>query len=156
MPNLPRRAGLPDLPTYPPYMEGGKAHSCCYWPCAGFPTSHFWVGEVTPDHLLCTPDHPLRNPPCTPPLACVRRTDPSPFLLFSSLSLTFDKISTRNVPSSSKTPTRARFQGVRCTFLTSRAELACQITHLAGGDCCLLYTSPSPRDGLLSRMPSSA
>ena len=27
---------------------------------------------------------------------------------------------------------------------------------LATGNCCLLYTSPSPRDGLLSRMPSSA
>ena len=27
---------------------------------------------------------------------------------------------------------------------------------LALSDCCLLYTSPSPRDGLLSRMPSSA
>ena len=26
----------------------------------------------------------------------------------------------------------------------------------AGWDNCLLYTSPSPRDGLLSRMPSSA
>ena len=26
----------------------------------------------------------------------------------------------------------------------------------ANGDVCLLYTSPSPRDGLLSRMPSSA
>ena len=25
-----------------------------------------------------------------------------------------------------------------------------------GGYTCLLYTSPSPRDGLLSRMPSSA
>ena len=25
-----------------------------------------------------------------------------------------------------------------------------------GGHVCLLYTSPSPRDGLLSRMPSSA
>ena len=25
-----------------------------------------------------------------------------------------------------------------------------------GGIICLLYTSPSPRDGLLSRMPSSA
>ena len=25
-----------------------------------------------------------------------------------------------------------------------------------GSICCLLYTSPSPRDGLLSRMPSSA
>ena len=24
------------------------------------------------------------------------------------------------------------------------------------GEVCLLYTSPSPRDGLLSRMPSSA
>ena len=24
------------------------------------------------------------------------------------------------------------------------------------GEICLLYTSPSPRDGLLSRMPSSA
>ena len=27
---------------------------------------------------------------------------------------------------------------------------------LVDGDTCLLYTSPSPRDGLLSRMPSSA
>ena len=25
-----------------------------------------------------------------------------------------------------------------------------------GNEVCLLYTSPSPRDGLLSRMPSSA
>ena len=29
-------------------------------------------------------------------------------------------------------------------------------THGAGIGNCLLYTSPSPRDGLLSRMPSSA
>ena len=29
------------------------------------------------------------------------------------------------------------------------------LRHL-GVDVCLLYTSPSPRDGLLSRMPSSA
>ena len=28
--------------------------------------------------------------------------------------------------------------------------------HYANGIICLLYTSPSPRDGLLSRMPSSA
>ena len=27
---------------------------------------------------------------------------------------------------------------------------------IASVDACLLYTSPSPRDGLLSRMPSSA
>ena len=32
-----------------------------------------------------------------------------------------------------------------------------EITNLAGNKTsCLLYTSPSPRDGLLSRMPSSA
>ena len=30
-----------------------------------------------------------------------------------------------------------------------------EFTH-APPYCCLLYTSPSPRDGLLSRMPSSA
>ena len=33
------------------------------------------------------------------------------------------------------------------------------LTRLINGDdywVCLLYTSPSPRDGLLSRMPSSA
>ena len=30
------------------------------------------------------------------------------------------------------------------------------ITMLGPSGSCLLYTSPSPRDGLLSRMPSSA
>ena len=30
------------------------------------------------------------------------------------------------------------------------------IENYSKGDICLLYTSPSPRDGLLSRMPSSA
>ena len=29
-------------------------------------------------------------------------------------------------------------------------------SHFQGSIVCLLYTSPSPRDGLLSRMPSSA
>ena len=37
---------------------------------------------------------------------------------------------------------------------------ALQLAGIAPGmsvlDACLLYTSPSPRDGLLSRMPSSA
>ena len=30
------------------------------------------------------------------------------------------------------------------------------VDSMAGNITCLLYTSPSPRDGLLSRMPSSA
>src|SRR5665647_1868275 len=35
-------------------------------------------------------------------------------------------------------------------------RLAAGIRELAVPPGCLLYTSPSPRDGLLSRMPSSA
>ena len=31
-----------------------------------------------------------------------------------------------------------------------------ELLRLKGERNCLLYTSPSPRDGLLSRMPSSA
>ena len=36
------------------------------------------------------------------------------------------------------------------------AEYGGVVPELASRDHCLLYTSPSPRDGLLSRMPSSA
>ena len=35
-------------------------------------------------------------------------------------------------------------------------KLNIKIINQNMGWCCLLYTSPSPRDGLLSRMPSSA
>ena len=38
--------------------------------------------------------------------------------------------------------------------LAARAGVAVELRETAGA--CLLYTSPSPRDGLLSRMPSSA
>jgi len=53
---------------------------------------------------------------------------------------------------------------VRLAFLPTPLEKAEGLTSLLGGpnifikrdDCCLLYTSPSPRDATLSRMPSSA
>ena len=38
-------------------------------------------------------------------------------------------------------------RGIRATFVLALASVC---------GTCLLYTSPSPRDGLLSRMPSSA
>ena len=41
----------------------------------------------------------------------------------------------------------ASARGVRVVVCQANANSACT---------CLLYTSPSPRDGLLSRMPSSA
>ena len=39
---------------------------------------------------------------------------------------------------------------------TSNAGTLLTKIKLEGANSCLLYTSPSPRDGLLSRMPSSA
>ena len=42
---------------------------------------------------------------------------------------------------------------VRAGLLSSTLRALSEIGFL---DACLLYTSPSPRDGLLSRMPSSA
>ena len=38
----------------------------------------------------------------------------------------------------------------------AREDLPLAVTSHATSKICLLYTSPSPRDGLLSRMPSSA
>ena len=42
--------------------------------------------------------------------------------------------------------------------LTTKNQRKNELIELIGGGSydCLLYTSPSPRDGLLSRMPSSA
>ena len=42
------------------------------------------------------------------------------------------------------------------TRATSAFEQWRKVPAPIRGDLCLLYTSPSPRDGLLSRMPSSA
>ena len=45
--------------------------------------------------------------------------------------------------------------GMAMIFPEAERELG-EIGDLLNGIICLLYTSPSPRDGLLSRMPSSA
>ena len=129
----PRRIGRPPRPTYLPTIYGRwEGAQMLLLVLRGLPDLPFLGGRSLPTSFSAHLTILSATQRCTPPLACVRRTDPSPFLLFSSLSLTFDKISTRNSPSRSKRPTRARFQGMRCTFLTSRAELARQITHLAG------------------------
>ena len=49
-------------------------------------------------------------------------------------------------------------RGIIATVEARRFHLAVESTFLniERLDDCLLYTSPSPRDGLLSRMPSSA
>ena len=46
--------------------------------------------------------------------------------------------------------------GVKQEYEISDAELIKMIIDADKVDICLLYTSPSPRDATLSRMPSSA
>ena len=46
------------------------------------------------------------------------------------------------------------YLGIDDKILIPRQEKP--LADVAGSYTCLLYTSPSPRDGLLSRMPSSA
>ena len=50
---------------------------------------------------------------------------------------------------------RARLYRTAYLYLGSEAD-ALEAVDEAVYQACLLYTSPSPRDGLLSRMPSSA
>ena len=38
----------------------------------------------------------------------------------------------------------------------NRSNISCLSPYITHGVICLLYTSPSPRDATLSRMPSSA
>ena len=57
-------------------------------------------------------------------------------------------------------PSKADLKDLEYTLLryqeTSRLANVPPAITIAADDDCLLYTSPSPRDGLLSRMPSSA
>ena len=50
----------------------------------------------------------------------------------------------------------ANLTGVVATDVGTLTNLNVSGIGTFGGNVCLLYTSPSPRDGLLSRMPSSA
>ena len=62
--------------------------------------------------------------------------------------------SNRQAPAGNRRPVR-RFQLVRRTRVR-RAVNDTEPEPVDTTSVCLLYTSPSPRDGLLSRMPSSA
>ena len=67
-----------------------------------------------------------------------------------SLELVIDTIMAREVLDSRGNPT------VEAEVLLEGGAIGRSIVPSGASTGCLLYTSPSPRDGLLSRMPSSA
>ena len=48
------------------------------------------------------------------------------------------------------------FDQIRISIASPEKILSWSYGEIKKPETCLLYTSPSPRDGLLSRMPSSA
>ena len=76
-----------------------------------------------------------------------------PYLIGSHVIVYTDHSALKHLPSKKDAKPRL----VRWILLLQ--ELRCEIRDRKGSEnlvACLLYTSPSPRDGLLSRMPSSA
>ena len=49
-----------------------------------------------------------------------------------------------------------QYLGNKVYYIRNFTDIDDKIINRANEESCLLYTSPSPRDGLLSRMPSSA
>ena len=64
-------------------------------------------------------------------------------------------IKEQNTVSDSSIEARDRHMSVELSVATTEHQ-GIELTFLDCPGSCLLYTSPSPRDGLLSRMPSSA
>ena len=113
----PRRIGRPPRPTYLPTIYGRwEGAQMLLLVLRGLPDLPFLGGRSLPTSFSAHLTILSATQRCTPPLACVRRTDPSPFLLFSTLSLTFDKSSKRISPSRSTRPARARFQATDALF----------------------------------------
>ena len=75
------------------------------------------------------------------------------FVLILSIYLGLELIS--KVPSTLHTPLMSGANAISGIALVGALALSSD-TQLQEILACLLYTSPSPRDGLLSRMPSSA
>ena len=69
----------------------------------------------------------------------------------------FEELNKLNLSSSELTTVLADIQkGPQATPPGSPPSQVAQLSLQGEAGICLLYTSPSPRDGLLSRMPSSA
>src|SRR5664279_1319690 len=94
-------------------------------------------------------DYPFDTSSVSKPIKVSDDTDSKEILVFTS---------SHNVYKVQKSEIRDKFQALQKIDL-EQGEKPIYLTgekKYTGFLICLLYTSPSPRDGLLSRMPSSA
>ena len=91
--------------------------------------------------------------------ACGSDTKAAPTTSVAATSSAAPAATAASAPDSSASPTTATAPDLSGVTLRIGDQVSITQSGLeAAGlaDTCLLYTSPSPRDGLLSRMPSSA
>ena len=83
---------------------------------------------------------------------------PGPFTVFAPTNVAFAALPAGTVDTLLKPENKAALTGVLTYHVVPGKWDAAAIGKMImdGNGICLLYTSPSPRDGLLSRMPSSA
>ena len=128
---------------------------------------HPYTGIIILGDFNQLPDSQLRNYPMRQLVKGATRKNATLDKIYTNLAYWFqaptvlpaitksDHDSVIMVPTQS--PPRPRRQTInlyrRSSDPNGKAMLCQCLKHL---NCCLLYTSPSPRDGLLSRMPSSA
>ena len=77
----------------------------------------------------------------------------------NALSFDWNILAHANIPTPWILAGGLNLENVKEAMSTSGAkvvDVSSGVEKQPGVKCCLLYTSPSPRDGLLSRMPSSA
>ena len=78
------------------------------------------------------------------------------FLLDMPIADGLKRMAERGKPDRIEKEEMAFFERARAAYLQRAAEQPHRVKVIDAGKPCLLYTSPSPRDATLSRMPSSA
>ena len=161
---------------FPPFISGGLG-TACYGLTKAMSRRGLRVTFVLPKPVKCT-DYSthvrMQSPADIPPdtagrdeyrlqLKNVRfKTIDSPLRPYASPQAYQQEIDelirTKKLSSGSKEPVAVGNDGSHYggDMYAEVQRYAAAAVQLALGQDCLLYTSPSPRDGLLSRMPSSA
>ena len=140
-------AGESHFSDFIPFLLG--SHACSFCECAQLSS------ETPPQEGQCAKTHRAWSPAPQPPTDPFQG-GPQPLFrleIYSAVSMRFRwrPVRTRRRQSRSKVPavgSEGHFWRALAPLLEAKVAQCCM--------CCLLYTSPSPRDRTRTRMPSSA